>query len=80
MIGLIIGFLVGLVGATVCYRIYFPHVQVGGKLVLAKSNSGDVVYQLTIFDKTGEKMKKLKQVLVDVEVSDEVLKDETDSN
>ena len=80
MITLISGLVLGFILATICYKIDIPKTPVGGKLILDMSNTDEIVYQLVIYDQTGEKMKNLKQVLVDVEVSEEVKTHETDTN
>ncbi len=80
MMFLIGGIVIGTILATVCFKIYFPPTPVGGKLTIDMSNSDEIIYQLVMYDQTGEKMKNMKRVLVDVEVSEEVKKNEADSN
>ena len=82
MMALTVGIVVGFIAATVCYHFDIPKPKVEGKLVLDISNPDEVVYQLTIYDRSGKEIKDMKQVLVDVEVGkvERGEKNETDSN
>lgn len=83
MITLIAGIVVGFVAASVCYKLDSPKTPVGGKLIVDTSNPEEVAYQLVIFDQTGEMMKQMDRILVDIEVSkviEEEVEDETNSD
>lgn len=80
--GIVGGIIAGLIVIGFCYK-FDRKPEVGGKLILDITNPEEVIYQLVIFDKTGEKMKNTKQILINVElgkVERDGEADETDSD
>lgn len=64
LIAVVVGFVMGALSGKVDFQI----PPVGGKLILDESDPQELSYELKIYDKTGEKLKHMKRVLVDIEV------------